>query len=76
MSLWITNHLIPSSAQGNLSYIQQRNIYPKNVTYNPNSRLPILNVLACAELEIAMDEARGAAYPPGQWGQPPPCDQR
>lgn len=57
MNLWITDHLILSTAQGHLSRLCQRNIYSDDVPYAPNSCLPMLNQLARAELDLAMDEA-------------------
>lgn len=72
MNVWITNHLIPFTAQGHLSYLRQRNIYLEDVPYTPNSRLPMLNQIACAELDLAMDEASRASQPSSEWGQPPP----
>lgn len=76
MNLWITDHLVPSTAGSHLSHLQQRNIYSDDVPYDPNSRLPMLNQLACAELNLAMDVASQATRPSGQWGQPPPRDRR
>lgn len=43
MKLWITDHLVPTTAQGYLSHLWQRNICSANVPYAPNSRVPVLS---------------------------------
>ena len=74
MRLRITDSLIPATTRGPLPPLRQRNIYPDDVPYAPHSRLPVLNRLARAELDLAMAEVHDNAQRARQWGQPPPRD--
>ena len=76
MSLRITDNLIPATTRGPLPPLRQRNVYSDQVPFAPDSRLPHLNRLARAEIDLGLDEAFQTARRAREWGQPPPRDQR